>query len=51
MTQANFDTNNNVDISSITLKFHMWMYDRIKNMYTQRGILFTCAFKPLTTTF
>ena len=29
MTQANFDTNNNLDICSISLKFHMWMYDRI----------------------
>ena len=34
MTEATLNTNKNVDICFIALKFHMWMYDRMINMYT-----------------
>ena len=34
MTEAALNANNNVDICFIPLKFHMWMYDRMQNMYT-----------------
>ena len=34
MTEATLNVNINVNIYLIPLKLHMWMYDRMKIMYT-----------------
>ena len=39
MTEATLNANNNVDICSISSKFHMWMYGRI-NTYMYKKSMF-----------
>ena len=34
MTEATLNANNIVDVFLIPLKCHMWMYDKMTNMYT-----------------
>ena len=35
MTEVTLNANNFIDICSIRSKFHMCMYDRMKNIYAQ----------------
>ena len=35
MTEATLNANNYIDICSIPSKFHMCMYERMKNIYAQ----------------
>ena len=49
MTEATLNANNYIDICSIPSKFHMCMYERMKNIYAQNqsSIHFSCVWKAL----
>ena len=49
MTEVNLNANNYFDIYSITSKFHMCMYDRMKYIYVQNqpSIHYSCLWKAV----
>ena len=43
MTEATLNANDYFDICSIPSKFHMCMYDRMKNIYAQNQSSIQCS--------
>ena len=49
MTEATINANNYFDSSSIPSKFHLCMYDRMKNIYAQNQSVVLTYGKPFIT--